>query len=289
MDITIPNMSFPANGGLAFGGVYNDINAATYSGLIEECRYWTTERTAQEIQSAMNARLSAFDRNGLVGYWSFCESYTDETRYSNHFLPMGVTNLIPVYDLPTGLSCVEQDDSNFVNIVVPDGGQGQVLLNFTSVDPSAFTQLAGTQWYSARVKVPTGINRLETTDVRGLGATTYGFAYHDAYTMSTGFRTSSNPASAEPPPAPGEFALDVPWPQPIRGAATVRFTLPSESDTELYLSDVLGRVQLHLVSGQRSEGRHSVVLSTNGLVPGRYQLILRASGKVQTRPVVIVR
>jgi hypothetical protein len=289
IDVSIPVMSFPVNGGLAFGGVYNDFNAATYSGLIEECRYWSTERTAQEIQTAMNARLPAFDRNGLLGYWSFCESFTDETRYSNHFLPMGVMSLTPVFDLPAGLSCIEQEDSNFVNIVLPDGGQGQVLLNFTSLDPSAFTQLAGTQWYSARVKVPTGINRLETTDIRGLGATTYGFAYHDAYTMSTGFRTSFSPAGTAQPPVPGGLALDAPWPQPIRDDATIRFFLPYDSDAELYLCDVLGRVRRQLASGQHAIGQHSVILTIDGLTSGRYQLILRSSGHFLTRPVVIVR
>ncbi|MFZ1731218.1 MAG: LamG-like jellyroll fold domain-containing protein [Bacteroidota bacterium] len=289
MDIAIPQMSFPVNGGLSFGGIYNDVNAATYSGLIEECRYWATERTQQEIQAAMNARLSAFDRNGLLGYWSFCESFTDETRYSNHFLPMGVPSLIPVYDLPAGLNCIEQEDSNFVNIVVPNGGQGQVLLNFASLDPSAFTQLAGTQWYSASVKVPTGINRLETTDIRGLGATTYGFAYHDAYTMSTGFRTSSNTSGSLPPPLPGELSLDAPWPQPVHGEATVSFKIPQASDVELYLSDVLGRIRRQIASGPRAAGRYSIVLSADGLPPGRYQLFLRASGRLLTRPVVIVR
>ncbi len=289
IDASIPAMSFPMNGGLSFGGVYNDFNAATYTGLIDECRYWSTERTEQEIQAAMNARLTAFDRNGLVGYWSFCESYTDETRFSNHFLPMGVPSLIPVYDLPAGLNCIEQEDSNFVNIVVPDGGQGQVLLNFVPIDPSEFSNVAGSQWYTASMKVPTGINRLETTDVRGLGATTYGFAYHDAYTMSTGFRTSQGTSNNKQSPIPGELLLEAPWPQPVRGSATVRYSLAAASDTELQLCDVLGRVRRKLVSGAQTGGEHSVVLLTNDLAPGSYQLILRAGGQVVSRPFVIVR
>ncbi|MBE0645659.1 MAG: hypothetical protein IH600_16385 [Bacteroidetes bacterium] len=289
LDVPIANMSFPINGGLAFGGVYNNFNAATYSGLIEECRYWTTERTEQQIRAAMNARLPALDRNGLVGYWSFCESFTDETRYSHHFLTMVHPMLTAVYDLPAGLNCVEQEDSNFVNIVVPDGGQSQVLLNFTPIDAGAFSQLSGTQWYTASVKVPTGINRLETTDVRGLGAGTYGFAYHDAYTMSTGFRTSQSPAGSGVPPMPAEITLEQVWPQPVRAAANVHFTLPRETDVALILTDVLGRVRQTLATGHRAAGKHSVLLPIDGLASGRYQLLLRASGQVLTQPVVIVR
>lgn len=289
MDITTPNYAFAVNGGLAFGGVYNLFTAATYTGLIEECRYWATERTATEIQASMNARLEAFDRNGLVGYWSFCESYTDETRYSHHFLLMGIPSLIPVYDLPAGLNCVEQADSNFVNIVVPDGGQGQVLLNFAPLQSAAFDRLPGTQWYTAGVKVPTGINRLETSDVRGLGAVSYGFAYHDAYTMFTGFRTSTIPSSADEPPLPARMSLDAPWPQPLRGEATVRFAIERDAEVELLLCDVLGRVRRVLARGPRTAGQHSIVLSSAGLTSGRYQLLLRASGAVRTRPVVILR
>ncbi len=289
MDITIPNMTFPVNGGLAFGGVYNTFTAATYLGLMEECRYWSTERTATQIQAAMNARLEASDRNGLVGYWSFCESYTDETRYSHHFLTMGIPTLIPVYDLPMGLTCVDQVDSNFVNIVVPDGGQGQVLLNFAPLPSAAFDRLPGTQWYTASVKIPTGINRLETSDVRGLGAVSYGFAYHDAYTMFTGFRTSTNPSLVDSPSLPDGMSLDAAWPQPVRGEATVRFVLGRDAEVELLLCDVLGRVRRVLARGPRTAGQHSIVFQAAGLTSGRYQLLLRSAGKVLTRPVVILR
>ncbi len=289
MDFTTATFSFPVNGGLAFGGVYNDFNAARYSGMIDECRYWTTERTEQEIQAAMNARLTALDRNGLAGYWSFCESYTDETRFSHHFLPMGIPVLRPVADLPAGLNCVEQEDSNFVNIVVPDGGQGQVLLNFVPIDAGAFTRVSGTTWFTARLKVPTGINRLETADVRGLGAATYGFAYHDAYTMSTGFRTSQSTASRTDPPLAEDVALSVPWPQPARDIVAVRFSLPAAAEARLVLVDALGRVCRTLLSGGASAGVHRILLETDGLASGKYQLVLQASGKALTQPVVILR
>lgn len=288
IESAITPLNIPSSGGLAFGGVYNDVNAATYSGLLEECRFWATERSAAQIQAAMNGRLPVLDRTLLVGYWSFCESYTDETRFSHHFLPMGFTSLTPVYDLPAALNCVEQEDSNFVNIVVPDGGQSQVLLNFLPIDAGEFTSVAGTQWHTARLKVPTGINRLETSDPRGLGATTYGFAYHDAYTMCTGFRLTYSPAGSASPPAPASISLEAPSPQPMRGDATAVFTLPGSGDTQLALVDVLGRTRKVLASGSYAPGMHRIAFSTDGLAAGRYQLVLRALGQMRYRPVVIL-
>ena len=289
LETTIVPRVIPAGGGLAFGGMYNDISAATFGGLLEECRYWALERTPQQIRAAMNARLPEEDRGLLAGYWSFCESYIDETRFSHHFLPMGVISLVDVLDLPAALNCLAQEDSNFVNIVIPDGGQGQVLLNFIPVDASAFEAVAGTSWHVARIKVPTGMNRLETSDPRGLGAVTYGFAYHDAYTMHTGFRVQDTPASLDAIPAATDIRLDAPAPNPLHQESAIQFTLPRSGTARLTLVDALGRTRAVLASGPHAAGRHRVVFGAGALASGRYQLVLTAFGQYRMQPVVIVR
>lgn len=279
----------PAGGGLAFGGMYDSSGAATFGGLLEECRYWSVARTPSQIRASMSARLPEEDRGLLAGYWSFCEGYRDETRFGHHLLPMGVIRLVEVFDLPAALNCIAQEDSNFVTIVVPEGGQGQVLLNFMPVDATAFEAVGGATWHVARVKVPTGMNRLETSDPRGLGAVTYGFAYHDAYTMNTGFRVQDTPAAISSVPAASDIVLEAPAPNPLHRAGTILYTLPRPGDVRLTLVDALGRTCTVLADGSHPAGEHRVVFDAAMLASGRYQLVLTALGQVRTQPVVIVR
>lgn len=289
LETTIAPRVIPPGGGLAFGGMYNATGSATFGGLLEECRYWTVERTREQVRASMNARLPESDRVLLAGYWSFCGNFDDETRFQHHLQPVGTVSLTEVLDLPAALNCLAQEDSNFVNIVVPDGGQGQVLLNFVPVEAAAFAPVPGTSWQVVRLKVPTGMNRLETGDPRGLGAVTYGFAYHDAYTMGTGFRLQDIPAAVTSFPVPIDVTLDAPAPNPLRGTGVVRFSLPSAGDARLTLLDALGRERAVLAAGIHSAGEHRVTFEAGTLASGRYQLILAAFGRLWTRPVVIVR
>lgn len=72
------------------------------------------------------------------------------------------------------------------------------------------------------------------------------------------------------------------WPNPARGQATVRFSLPQgDTPARLILSDVLGRTLATLVDGESRMGTYESRLNLSGLPSGRYFLILR-SGTGQT-------
>ncbi|MBR9978454.1 MAG: IgGFc-binding protein [Bacteroidetes bacterium] len=200
---------------------------------------------------------------------------------SCHYFPSGV--LAPVFDVPGDA------DSNFVNIIVHDGGEQQVMLNYVPVDASEFTSLTGTSWQTARLRLPHGVNRLETADPRGLGAVSYGFTFHDAYTMFTGFRTSSGTSRVLPPALPVALSLEAPWPQPVKGDIALRFTLPQAGHADILLVDMLGRTKSVLLSGYVDAGTHRVNLPTHTLSSGRYQLILRSKDGTASQPLLILR
>src|SRR5690606_25949246 len=113
----------------------------------------------------------------------------------------------------------------------------EVRINHHPIDSGDWLDMPGASgWRFTSVHLPSGMNRLETTDPRGIGACSYGFAYHDAYTAFTGFgawRTASGGAQDAPP---GEVFLHAPWPNPSAGSDVfTAITLPHPERAELTL------------------------------------------------------
>ncbi|MBI5645584.1 MAG: hypothetical protein HY962_01525 [Ignavibacteriae bacterium] len=101
MSASFPARSFDANVALSWGGYSGGGGAGR--GRIDECRYWSIERTQQQIVNAKDSSLRYSDRNGLVGYWPFCGDFTDQSGNGNHGIPRGAT-LVPAPEL-TGIGC----------------------------------------------------------------------------------------------------------------------------------------------------------------------------------------
>jgi choice-of-anchor B domain-containing protein len=78
-------------------------------------------------------------------------------------------------------------------------------------------------------------------------------------------------------------------PNPMQGAARVRFSLPEASDVRLALYDVTGREVALLASGSRAAGDHQVEIDGASLPPGVYIARLSAAGRVATERVTVVR
>ena len=287
---SFPATRFEGEGGLAFGGVHDDASKAEFWGDFDECRIWALPRTERQIVENMNRRILRHARGGMTGYWAFCGNLHDETLFGHDLEARGSAPLRETFNLPATLSCSDQLDSNFVNLVVPRGGEQAVTVNFQPLQPSAFTAVPGSggAYAYARLWLPTGINRIETSDARGAGASNYGFAYHDAYTSFTGFRVSGSTQSVATPAVPTGLVLHAPAPQPLRESARVRFDLPSAGHADLRLTDLLGRELRPLVSGRLEAGRHERVLQVDGLRAGTYILHLRTAGAHVFRRIVIV-
>jgi hypothetical protein len=78
-------------------------------------------------------------------------------------------------------------------------------------------------------------------------------------------------------------------PHPVRGAATVRYTLPTAEPIDLAVYDVLGRRVATLATGRQTAGTHAARLDGRGWASGVYFVRLTAGGRVHTQRVTVVR
>ncbi|HDQ99895.1 MAG TPA: T9SS type A sorting domain-containing protein [candidate division WOR-3 bacterium] len=79
--------------------------------------------------------------------------------------------------------------------------------------------------------------------------------------------------------------LHAPAPNPARGRATVRYSLPHAQDVALTVRDVAGRLVRELESGRRAAGHHEAEI--RGLAAGVYLVRLEAGPVSETRKLVI--
>ncbi len=87
---------------------------------------------------------------------------------------------------------------------------------------------------------------------------------------------------------PDRLTLRAPFPNPGRGAVTIRYAVPERQDVSLELYDVLGRRVRTLTRGPQ-DGRHERQLDTTGLSSGTYILRLRGKERVETRRMTVVK
>ena len=97
------------------------------------------------------------------------------------------------------------------------------------------------------------------------------------------------PATPEPISSGDDVtALDI-WPNPTRGATTLRYALSRSSPVEVSIFDLLGRQVLKLDEGVRQAGTYSLSLQTEGLVPGTYVVRLRGGTGLRTQMITVIR
>ena len=84
-------------------------------------------------------------------------------------------------------------------------------------------------------------------------------------------------------------ALSLVVASPVRGAATVRFTLGEGGPARLVVVDVLGREVAVLVDGAAAAGAHTRPLDARGLAPGSYWLRLTTPSTAAVRALTVVR
>jgi hypothetical protein len=276
-----------ASAPLRFGG---RVDAEAWTGYLDECRLWSVPHGAGDIASRMGRRLQPLDMTGLIGYWGFCDEWKDESGFGNDMQPSWGASLFDAWDLPAELRCSPRSDSNFVSIVVPADAVSAVRLNHSQLEPGEWRDLPGGQgWSIASVLLPTGLNRLETSDPRGLGASSYGFAYHDAYTAFTAFGAWMNVASTVDAGAVDDVILHACRPNPASRGSVVygAFTLPAAGRSQLRLYDMSGRMLRLFLDADCFEGVTTLRIPTEGLAAGVYRIELRYGQKNLFRTFVL--
>lgn len=165
---------------------------------------------------------------------------------------------------------------------------------------------SGLGTYDLYLQQNSGGFQLVTTDLVGT-ATTLTLQPGSAYGFYTIARDNSgNPELAknapeatinlgsgvgvpEAPPPP-QYALSQNFPNPFQSATTVQFDLPVDTDVELQIFDVAGRLVASYLGGQRlPAGRHTLNLEAGSMGSGVYFYHLRAGEKLFTRKMLVVR
>ncbi len=100
--------------------------------------------------------------------------------------------------------------------------------------------------------------------------------------------------AADVPARAAALRLDAPTPNPVRGAATIRFALPAAGDVTIDVIDLAGRRVRTLATGTHAAGAQSVEFdgltdAGGALSSGVYVLRLRSGDTVRTQPLVVVR
>lgn len=77
------------------------------------------------------------------------------------------------------------------------------------------------------------------------------------------------------------------FPNPVRGAASIHFTLSSVSDVDITMSDVSGKLLRKYSLGRHLPGLHQQMINCAGLAPGVYFLRVKMLGGFITRKVIV--
>jgi hypothetical protein len=88
---------------------------------------------------------------------------------------------------------------------------------------------------------------------------------------------------------PGALALAAPWPNPARGAVTVRFSLARAARVTWAAHDLLGRRVAHGDHGRLEPGAHAFTLPSGTLAPGVYALQVAAGAERRGAKLVVAR
>jgi hypothetical protein len=89
---------------------------------------------------------------------------------------------------------------------------------------------------------------------------------------------------------PTEFALEQNYPNPFNPVTNIRYSLPTESNVELKVFDVLGNEVQTLVSTRQSTGVYNVQFDANNFASGTYIFRIQIGDQfVQSRKMILIK
>lgn len=161
------NRDYLPESGLWYGDSRGDNQ--TYSGVIDECRFWTKELTDDQIKKNYNHTLSGSE-DGLYLYYKFDEGITNQTiayDYSktggvsngNHGIisNMAVTDDVPSED-QLSLSAYTDVNGNYTISGVPFSGDGTSYTIRPSKGTHEFSAAKANRFVSAQSLVHNGVD-----------------------------------------------------------------------------------------------------------------------------------
>jgi len=89
--------------------------------------------------------------------------------------------------------------------------------------------------------------------------------------------------------AEGNFVLDQNFPNPFSGVTSFNYSTPNESEVNIILSDMTGKIVKTIINGKVSEGKHLVTFDASNLPSGSYIISLESGSERLTREVILAK
>jgi hypothetical protein len=103
------------------------------------------------------------------------------------------------------------------------------------------------------------------------------FYYNQASIVNDGTPLSKN------------FSLSQNYPNPFNASTTIEYSLPSASNVNIDIYDILGRIITTLLNGQQQAGRHQIIWNAAGLSSGIYLCRMQAAGDVVYKKMILLK
>ena len=120
----------------------------------------------------------------------------------------------------------------------------------------------------------------------GLDEPTVSSVLGGAYTP-VGF--AARAVAGAPPPSAAEMRLEAPFPNPVRGSARIRYSLPQGGPARLAAYDALGRLVAVVQEGDRPAGESEATFDASQLPAGVYVVRLEVPGAARSVRATVVR
>lgn len=182
-------------------------------------------------------------------------------------------------------------DSTFVNVIVPDGGHRAIVLDGVALADTTFHLVPNSGFRCAQLNIKPGVHSLETSDSSGIGAIVYGFGWHDAFTMNSGFGLNSSIISTDTIPSRVKnFEIT---PNPFNPRTTISFDYVTQGRrdefAEVAVYDLRGRRVEILFEGKLRDGRQWFVWESKSNPSGLYVCRVTTKEGIYSKTMVLVK
>ncbi|MGE5679795.1 MAG: T9SS type A sorting domain-containing protein [Bacillota bacterium] len=89
--------------------------------------------------------------------------------------------------------------------------------------------------------------------------------------------------------APSVYSLEQNFPNPFNPSTVISYSLPTEGNVKLVVSNALGQEVATLVNGNMSAGKHTVEFKASGLANGIYFYTLTADNYIKTNKMILLK
>lgn len=288
---------------LLIGWAYSPNNYDHLNGKMDEFRFWSTARSAEEINAYRNCTLSGMEE-GLLVYYDFEEGVqngdnTGRTTINNKTqwdYPATLKN----FNLNSNQSNYTGASSTFITGACPMIDFNNCYLETLPVNSSSLPN-----------GLYHGINEIHSTAVISADSTVV-FKAGNSIQLNAGFHAMSgatltimieqcpnnvidstinfapNALIIEEKESIGELSMAI-IPNPLRHQAVIEYELPSADNVQLIISDWQGRpINILQDDIYQEAGKHQVVFFAENFPAGLYLVSLQTKDRVETRKIILL-